>query len=115
MCHVNSEAEVSSFVGDDYYCESSNHGFATFRAWIVYGMEMSVRSCPWFMKTLSASTSDDIEIQLCGLVSLDYFGDTPVQLLELKNYYYYSNFRDFINNNYIFNNNSLCSLIPSFI
>ena len=36
---------------------------------------------PWFVKTLSSPTSDNIEMRLCHVVNSD--GSTPIEIVEL--------------------------------
>ena len=85
---------ISSFVGNDYFCDSGNHGSSWSRIinasnptyiWDGQGCGPSSTCCqfnnpPWFCKNLSRSTTDDLEVRICK--SGD-FEDTPIELLEL--------------------------------
>ena len=89
---------VPSFVGNDYFCESGNPT-STYPS-ILYandplwdGQGCGAASCcelsyppgvtpPWFCKQLPQTTSDDIEVRLCGDEG-NTNEDTPVELIEL--------------------------------
>ena len=82
----------TAFVGNDYFCDSGNHGrsipnifFSDDPLWDGQGCGPSSTCCqfnnpPWFCKTLPHSTTDDLEVRICNHESFD---DTPIQLLEL--------------------------------
>ena len=83
----------TAFVGNDYFCDSGNHGtFATSNAfypddplWDGQGCGPSSTCCqfnnpPWFCKILTQSTTDDLEVRICHSGGVE---DTPVQLIEL--------------------------------
>ena len=82
----------TAFVGNDYFCDSGNHGriipnifFSDDPLWDGQGCGPSSTCCqfnnpPWFCKTLPHSTTDDLEVRICNHGSLD---DIPIQLLEL--------------------------------
>ena len=82
----------TSFVGNDYFCDSGNHGSSWTRSiyssdplWDGKGCGSSSTCCqfnnpPWFCKTLNHSTNNDLEVRICK--SGD-FEDTPIELLEL--------------------------------
>ena len=90
---------VPSFVGNDYFCESGNPT-STFSNTMIYtndplwdGQGCGAASCcelsyppgvtpPWFCKQLPQTTSDDIEVRLCGDEG-NTNEDTPVELIEL--------------------------------
>ena len=68
-----------SFVGDDYFCDTSNRGpgwsYTTYYTdnpmWDGKGCGPTSSCCefnnpPWFCKTLSQATSDQIEMRICG-------------------------------------------------
>ena len=82
-----------SFVGDNYYCESGNSD-ASYVYHRLYssdplwdGQQCEVDCCsngkspPWFNVELSNSTTDDIEVRICGAEGTK--DDTPIELLEL--------------------------------
>ena len=72
-----SPPQVPPFVGDDYFCDTGSENHFQF---IFYGDDplwdgdgcgefntcCSWNSPPWFMKQLSSTTSDDIEMRLCA-------------------------------------------------
>ena len=82
----------TSFVGNDYFCDSGNHGRTipnTFHSddplWDSQGCGPSSTCCqfnnpPWFCRTLPQSTTDDLEVRICNHGGPS---DTPIQLLEL--------------------------------
>ena len=83
----------TSFVGNDYFCDSGNHNTTsssnTFYSgdplWDGQGCRSSSTCCqfnnpPWFCKTLPQSTTDDLEVRICKNSINE---DTPVQLIEL--------------------------------
>ena len=86
---------VPSFVGNDYFCESGNPASAFAHTFFPNdplwdGQGCGAASCcelsypsgvtpPWFCKQLPQTTTDDIEVRLCG----DETEDTPVELIEL--------------------------------
>ena len=89
---------VPSFVGNDYFCESgnpepeySNTLYANDPLWD--GQGCGAASCcelsyppgvtpPWFSKQLPQTTTDNIEVRLCGDEG-NRNEDTPVELIEL--------------------------------
>ena len=99
-CPCNDEFEVDiqlpSFIGDDYYCESGavNHtatGPNVLQANDILwdGMKCIGREgpcctdqkMPWFIKLLSQTTTEDIEMRLC--TNRGDSEDTPLELVEL--------------------------------
>ena len=89
---------IPPFVGQNYFCESGltrwNSGHAVFWSngdplWDGQGCGPTSSCCtfnspPWFNVTLSAPTTDDIEVRLCGEQSNQVqFDDTLIQLMEL--------------------------------
>ena len=83
----------TSFVGDDYFCDSGNHAntisATTFYSgdplWDGQGCGPSSTCCqfnnpPWFCKTLPQSTTDDLEVRICKNFNDE---DIPIQLVEL--------------------------------
>ena len=95
-CNSGSTNQVPSFVGNDYYCESGNNGPSGGCTSRLYSEDVLwdgkqcgdiESSCcthpnmPWFIKTLSETTSDDIELRACGSDSC--WGIAPIFLIEL--------------------------------
>jgi len=84
-----------SFVGNDYFCDRGNPGtfeydtlYASDPLWDGQGGESSPPGviAPWFCKQLPRTTTDDIEIRICGNqgnqgATADE--DTPVEIIEL--------------------------------
>ena len=83
-----------SFVGNDYFCDtgSKNHWqhntlYQGNPLWDGAGCGSANTCCtlnnpPWFVKQLSSSTTDDIEIRMC--VDQTYRDeDTPIEMIEL--------------------------------
>ena len=84
-----------AFVGSDYYCESGRDSVS--RSGVLYsgdplwdgqdcdGLE---RTCcdppnlPWFCKELPQSTTDYLEVRICGDENLSN-EDTPIDLVQL--------------------------------
>ena len=72
----NTQYQIPSFIGNDYFCESGNSGpyridrmFFEDTLWDGLGCESpsccELNTPPWFCKTLPAPTSDDIELRSC--------------------------------------------------
>ena len=67
---------IPSFVGNDYYCETGNHGsrekkfFFEDPLWDGQGCEGTNHCCerggPWFCTELDEPASDDVEIRICA-------------------------------------------------
>ena len=90
-------ANVPSFVGNNFFCESGNPGSSSTSGlypddplWDGEGCvsppccELSYPpgvTAPWFCKQLPQTTTDDIEARICH--SYDHPEDTPVELVEL--------------------------------
>ena len=92
---------VPSYVGSDYFCDTAFHTpyytvpnyesiQVTDPLWDGEGCGSSNTCCydpqreinpPWFVKTLSSLTSDNIEMRLCH--TLDHQGSTPIEVVEL--------------------------------
>ena len=81
-----------SFVVDDYLCETGVYSYdlprcrfyAYDQLWDGQGCGLTSTCCtynnpPWFCKQLPQSTSDDLEIRLCGCE----YGHTPLELIEI--------------------------------
>ena len=88
----NNWTNSTLFVGKDYFCDSGNHlkkipgiFHSDDPLWDGHGCGSDSTCCqfnnpPWFCKTLTQSTTDDLEVRICNYGNSD---DTPVQLLEL--------------------------------
>ena len=76
------------FVGNHYFCESSSGTFTpTDKLWdgqqcSDQGTYCNTASLPWFIRDLPNSTSDDIEVRICGDENTAN-EDTPVELVEI--------------------------------
>ena len=92
-CSNNNSWPLStSFVGNDYFCDSGSRVVDIKRIfypgdplWDGQGCGPSSTCCqfnnpPWFCKTLNQSTTDDLEVRICKSGSDE---DTPIQLLEI--------------------------------
>ena len=94
-----SSFNIPSFIGNDYFCDTSlsshytNYGkvfFPTDPLWDGQGCGSSNTCCsianlctnspPWFIKHLSSSTTDDVEMRVCKPRT---DGSTPVEVVEL--------------------------------
>ena len=72
-----STSPIPSFVGNDYFCDTGSKSYVGFNVfygddplWDGAGCGGSSTCCsfnnpPWFMKQLSSSTSDDLELRVC--------------------------------------------------
>ena len=95
-------ANPPPFVGDDYFCESGNSGVHTSESWGVFRNDplwdgdgcsvgnscCSLNNPPYFTKQLPASTTDDIEMRICGRETINSRSegggcDTLIGLIEL--------------------------------
>ena len=92
-CSTIPGREPPSFVGNDFYCESGNpndhhqaHLLTNDKLWD--GLQCEGSCCTgtdtplWFKVQLSTTTSDDIEIRICGNERTSN-EDTPVELIEI--------------------------------
>ena len=79
------------FVGNDYYCESgsySSYSNPNDPLWDGQNCSEPEAACctnpnmPWFLKTLNETTTDDIELRVCGnnIISDE---DTPLDIIEI--------------------------------
>ena len=96
-CISGSSVSAPSFVGNDYYCDSvatttsSGTFFSNGQLWdgVCPNMELALccanMNSPWFIKTLSESTCDDIEMRMCFDEASTTEG-TPLDLMELYIY-----------------------------
>ena len=75
--HSNVNAPIPPFVGSDYFCDTGSAQIFEYRfypndpLWDGQGCGTLNTCCsfnnpPWFMKQLSASTADNVEIRLCS-------------------------------------------------
>ena len=97
--NIDPTPTVPSFIGNDYFCDTAfKTAYYPSRnsliqvsdpLWDGEGCGPTSTCCnnperevnpPWFMKTLSSPTSDDIEMRLCAY-STD--GTTPIEIVEL--------------------------------
>ena len=96
-CSENNIRDLPPFVGSDYYCETGDNdkqccGFSTLYSndplWDGQQCPGEEAPCcthpnmPWFNKTLSETTTEDIELRLCGDMNIDE-EDIPLQVIEL--------------------------------
>ena len=94
-CNDNSLVRVPSYVGNDYFCETgvptgqtwSYTFYADDPLWDGEGCGPTSACCtfnnpPWFCKQLPQPTNDDLEIRLCGIMSVNE-ENTPVELVEI--------------------------------
>ena len=95
-CNNNSLNIPPPFVGSDYYCETgdndktccSNTFYPNDPLWDGQQCPGEEAPCcthpnmPWFNKTLSETTTEDIELRVCGNHGIDN-EDTPLQVIEL--------------------------------
>lgn len=97
-CDEGNSYTSPPFVGNDYFCESvatvDNWNVNPLRfypddaLWNGKGCQGNNNTCclfnnpPWFTKTLSTPTSDDIEMRMC-FRNPDYSSNIGIQLLEL--------------------------------
>ena len=96
-CNTGSNpVQAPPFVGGDYYCETGNnangvhfHFFPNDTLWDGQQCVGAEASCctphhnlPWFTKTLDETTTEDIEVRVCGDQGTND-EDTPLQVIEL--------------------------------
>ena len=98
-CNNGSPFQSPPFIGNDYYCESGPELCPTcYRTSVLYDEDLlwdgqqcsslEATCCthpnmPWFNKELSETTTDDIEVRVCGDESPTGDEDTPLSLIEL--------------------------------
>ena len=94
-CNNGSSYQAPPFIGSDYYCESGL--VSSIRIAKVYNdllwdgqqcTDLEGPCCtrpnmPWFNKTLNETTTEDIELRLCGDDSPTADEDVPIELIEL--------------------------------
>ena len=93
-CSTEQGMGPASFIGENYYCESgnptdnwiNNQFFDEDRLWDGQQCEdtccTGTNSPPWFSVQLTAPTTDNIEVHICGDEFTDN-EDTPIELLEI--------------------------------
>ncbi len=93
-CSPKHGVDPPLFIGENYYCESGNPTnqwrdnqlFSEDKLWDGQQCEgtccTGTNSPPWFSVQLSTSTTDMIEVSICGDESTDN-EDTPIELLEI--------------------------------
>ena len=88
------QAQVQDHIGNSYYCESGNaaniyrynHLYSSDPLWD--GLQCEGQCCtngtspPWFSVELPNTTTDDIEVRICGDQRTTN-EDTPIQLMEI--------------------------------
>ena len=97
-CNNGSKFQVPSFVGNNYYCESAvssgytcsnpNRLYSNDTLWDgqqcggIEGTCCTHPNMPWFIKTLSETTTEDIELRACTQ-SNGCYGSVPIFLIEI--------------------------------
>ena len=79
--NIQSTQSTPSFVGQDYFCETDNP------LWDGEGCGSGSTCCdfngpPFFCKSLTEPTTDDIEVRICANQALSN-EDTPIELIEI--------------------------------
>ena len=94
MYNTTSSSPAPSFVANDYFCDTANENnvggyrfYADDPLWDGAGCGPADTCCslnnpPWFMKQLSSSTTDEIEMRMCNDESYTN-EDTPIEIIEL--------------------------------
>ena len=94
-CNNGSSYQAPPFIGSDYYCESGrvsiNHIVILFNDALWDGQQCTDLegpcctrpNMPWFNKTLSETTTENIELRLCGDDSPTADEDVLIELIEL--------------------------------
>jgi len=96
-CPRSSSEVPNSFVNNDYFCDSANDGTSLTSYQIypdplwdgspcLHDLEMpnrcTVNNPPWFTKGLNASTTENIELRICGFSDSRYYS-TLLQEVEI--------------------------------
>ena len=92
----NGSAVSSSYVGNDYYCESGLNAppvsgifYADDPLWDGQNCNGPESTCcanpniPWFLKTLDETITDNIELRVCSSDQLLPDEDTPLYIIEI--------------------------------
>ena len=96
-CNNGSTTELLPYVGSDYYYESGNSGndcgifHNSDPLWDGQqcgGVDVEAPCCthpnmPWFIKTLSETTTEDIELRVCTTMKAVPCVTVPIFLIEL--------------------------------
>ena len=91
--HSLPNTALPEFVGEDYFCDS---GAPTFQPNVFYSMDplwdgqgcgpestcCNFNTPPWFCKDLSLSSTDDVELRICGNENTAN-EETPIEIVEL--------------------------------
>ena len=97
VCPCNNDSYYAAipppFVGNDYYCESGLNAppfssilYADDPLWDGQNCNGPESTCctnpnmPWFLKTLNETTTDNIELRVCGEYGLE---ETPLDIIEI--------------------------------
>ena len=91
--HTLPSTALPPFIGNDYFCDSGTDSFrfGVFHTadplWDGQGCGARSTCCtfnrpPWFCKDLRSSSSDDVEVRICGNENRSN-EDTPVEIIEL--------------------------------
>ena len=94
-CDAHNFSSVPPFIGDDFFCESGLHSRWRYRyvfylddvLWDGQNCTSNSTCCqlnnpPWFTKSLTSATTNDIELRICatGFPDTD---NVPLELIEL--------------------------------
>ena len=96
-CNNGSTYQAPSFISSDYYCESGvasiiDNQAGAFHSDILWDRQQCTglegpccthSNMPWFNKTLSETTTENLELRLCGDDSPTADEDVPIELIEL--------------------------------
>ena len=97
-CNNDSSYQAPSFIGSEYYCESGVASISDNQAGVFHNYDLlwdgqqctslegpccTHSNMPWFNKTLSETTTENIELRLCGDDSPTDDEDVPIELIEL--------------------------------
>ena len=98
-CNSDRTVQVPPYVGSDYYCETGNNAagvslilFSNDPLWDGQQCDGVEAPCcthpnmPWFTKTLGETTTEDIQLRLCGDQVHNDVEETLLQLIELYVY-----------------------------
>ena len=91
--NINPPPTIPSYIGNDFFCDTSSTDSGSIYIgnplWDGEGSGSTSTCCydpqrevnpPWFVKTLSSPTSDDIEMRMCAN---EAFRSTPLEIVEL--------------------------------
>ena len=93
-CNTGSTYHSPPYIGNDYYCESATKVFNSMKFYandpLWDGEECTnletpcctYSNMPWFVKTLGETTTDDIELRVCGS-DVASNEDSPLDVIEL--------------------------------